>query len=169
MGGADDFRLPDDLREQVEELARVFGPEPIVRQPVGMQMWYASLPVRSVEETAKYYIHVLGFYCPGYGYADDRKVNCQIQRDKAVIGLNELQPGQHPRPLRGVAIPTNDGTAIGPHCLVDAVVLLTDLAAYHAEVSARGARIVRSDLGAEEPTFVVEDPNGYHVMFWQSD
>lgn len=136
----------------------------INRRPVVMRTWYATLPVRSVEQTADYFVNVLGFYCPGYGYRGGRKVDCMVERDQAVVCLQELRSGQSPRTVRGICV-ASDHDVHEP--LVDGVVLVADAVAYHGEVATRGATIVQPLTGGEEPSFVVEEPNGYWLRFWQ--
>ena len=139
----------------------------IERRPVGMSAWYAALAVRNVEQSAAYYLNRLGFYSWGYGFRGERRVQCTVFRDRAMIALAELKPGIAPRPLRGIVTPPDSGTGSGWE--PDVEIQVVDLAGYFAEVSARGARVVKPLTDEEEPTFVVEDGNGYHVSFAQCE
>lgn len=137
---------------------------PIECRAVAMKGSIICLPVRNVEETARFFMESLGFYSHGFGFAEERKVSCPLFRDKASICLHELRPGLPPRPLRGIAVAAEPE---GIESLVDGIVEVADVAAYLDEVQSRGVRVVRSYADAADQYFVVEDPNGYQLMFWR--
>ena len=127
--------------------------------------WFATLPVRDIDRTARFYIDILGFYCPGYGYREGRKVQCYVERDRALMEFVQLRADLPLRPLREVAVASQDEEHVVT--LKDVHFSVRHLTEYAEEIAARGATIVKMPDEPYMPTLVVEDINGYHICFTQ--
>lgn len=112
---------------------------------------------RNVQKTVDYFTSVLGFECPAgvfapssdeptgiYGIVrrDGTEIHIQIRRREIFAGERQSIEG-------------------------DVYVFVDDADAVHAEVSARGAKVLRppADQAYGLRDFVVEDPDGHRINF----
>lgn len=119
-----------------------------------------------LDTTVSYYTQVLGFSVIGYNYNGAEREFVRMEKDAVLITFQRCSNGNAPKPNHLFADGFMDsGMKVD---VVDLIIHTTDVSAYQDLLRDRGAKILQEFHVDALHTLIIEECNGYRLMFYQS-